>query len=1715
MDAIGSLELAWAQGYNGSKAEYISHNTICYACGSNVNFYNTDDKKETAYPSLGGGIHLIAVSNTHHTVAIAEQAINPRIFIHSYPGFIKTAVCENGAQLEYAALAFSYSGRYLASYSGLPEFKLSIWHWETGDLLCSKELDGLPATDISFNPMDWHKVCVIGPEQLTFWNIEQSNKKYVLLPAKVKLPAEDGTVDDRMDDASSRMSTRAVMYGIKVDLATKAGLVGELAETFEDDLKKRVVPVSHCWTPKSEVYFGCEGGQLFKVDSESHTVKLLYKPTLPSNSVKDAGSPELIREDSDLQLPSSPNYNNTLGEGSLSYMKLHKDGLYVGGEDATLRCLTISRDEINLSDSWPCESAITSLSWSSSYNKLAVGSSMGAVHIYDPASPGSAEKLFDHHHGNFLGVDILSPGTQHCVTVRQSGEVQVWTLEKPQLVSSISISRAASCIACCPSSKLAAVGTLSGHVYMIEFNNVENPRVVQRLAVHRTPVLHLVFEQYGRYLLTGSDDGHVFIMDPRPSVEFNILGHVLIDGLIMSISCNTPDKNGDTKVVVTSNLHQKDASKNPAPHKIIQFDLKKNFIKDFSQDYHVSLKCDLKDEVINRMNLNFAVPSYGAAVGPGEIIYAISYNHKRLCKIQLPDEPPKKMESPTPSIALSLSMSPVENNKASYLQPLAEFPGHELPGGKVVLSPHQKWLATCAPDGRVHVRTMDDMEKAVSVRAHTFRQGGVNSMVFSADSMYLITCGANDGTVSCYTWNFTTFGKNKYASAVEMSRTLNVALNGVRKKEDEVLANMMEWFPTTSQSGSRAASVIEKDTQELSEKEKAVENDQIYTTPTPIPSSDATWLELQELEAIKEEDKQYADMKKDLRTDIRDLRRTIQAMMKQNETLPEMEKLAHQEFNLDTEEQQRLEAEGQAEVEMIREDIEFENLAMVYLRDTIKRTCWDSMAVKGRSLKAFHSNLEVTNYPMRDRTHAEKEILAFVTKIREIEIAELEARKEIMETPSKPGTAGENEEKELDDESEEGDGKEQPSTTGSLGAMFGGGSDLFYSQFELHTKQQKQNQIILLKDALYRIRTAFNKEFDEVYKMKEMEIARIKEKNTRIRKILEDLDSGEAVWQPEWSIDEKPERLLEVSDSEVKVEKYISPEQQAKLDEEAKIEEERRLREKADNARERALDMMMGGVLEVKKEDELKKDIPVPAFMSKPQEEWSEDEKKLAQDYERKVKELNEEREKYRKALESELKKLQTTLADTTGNFDDKLTDLFQKKIKTEMVINQEELKIVRLQFSLLQEEELGTKEAEIARRLKSRQTRKTGGQLAVINAKKEADQFRDTYDILVAEDKVLDKVFRREFNDVPTSQVDQLYKLFRRRPRGRRGAEHSMDLPSISPYGERPPSPRQQLSNLLKGLTELDDESHMPEGVELSVWERMCLARKNKLESEQNVKQKALVMADMNAFLQRRQEEDENLKAEIEELLERINNVQEEKLRFMCNLEVQFLLKQGQVEVDPGPFVYDHTDSILIHRGVTEDLNATIRQLGEQKIAAMTESKDFRKGIHVLEWEHNKNLMKIEDLLNKARDIQSLKVSRELQKYLNDADHESKKQQEIGKLEETLDLQDRHHEKNVRERKDILGNIRKVIRRKEKENSKLMRELQEFNVSVAERKHIDAVNADRHADSGAEKRMHDIVQRRKLVDLAKAQAQEVAVLRAEVERLRMRTFPALVQVEH
>lgn len=70
-------------------------------------------------------------------------------------------------------------------------------------------------------------------------------------------------------------------------------------------------------------------------------------------------------------------------------------------------------------------------------------------------------------------------------------------------------------------------------------------------------------------------------------------------------------------------------------------------------------------------------------------------------------------------------------------------------------------------------------------------------------------------------------------------------------------------------------------------------------------------------------------------------------------------------------------------------------------------------------------------------------------------------------------------------------------------------------------------------------------------------------------------------------MDEQPDRLLTVDESEVKVEKYMSPEEQKRMEEVEKQEEQRRIAEMGDNPRDRALNMMMGGRLEANVEEDL------------------------------------------------------------------------------------------------------------------------------------------------------------------------------------------------------------------------------------------------------------------------------------------------------------------------------------------------------------------------------------------------------------------------------------------------------------------------------------------------------------------------------------------------
>ncbi|XP_063303391.1 cilia- and flagella-associated protein 43 [Pelobates fuscus] len=1655
-----SLEVRRVQGINTKNATFINNTTVCYPCGNFIVFIDIGTRKQSFLQCPTGSIRACSVNIQSEVVAFSNQKRKPSIFVYSYPGLARCAELKGGAVLDYSVLAFSYSGSYLASFSSAPDHVLTVWNWQEGIPLCSKSESNDTFTNLTFNPMNMLQLCSSSESSLLVWNIEVCDTVYRLKALPVNLPNEDGTM--AMEDKNVDATTYQSYGGLVLPISAIAGLVDDSALRFIPKEKRKPVvqPSFHCWSSTSDIYLGCKGGQLLSINSETRKVTILSQKE-PSSSEE-----QLIK---------------AFHEDSIKTMALHKNGLYIAGMDGVVWLCSIKGSEFKVQECLDAKEPIESIDFSADYKMLSVATCKGTLYIHDTSRTEETQNILSVNNEDLLAADFLTSGNKCYLGIGISGELQVWSVEDGTRLGTLNLNIQATCMACCPSSSYAVVGSSDGHVYFIDVSRPQAPRIVQRITLYHVPVKHLHFDQEGRFLLSGASNGHIFIVNAKPSRSFLVLGCIEAGGDILSLSTMSSVVTQQMKALALI-CPVGEKNEEAGGTQLALFSLTEDVFS--NPDKYRDERGMFNDQVIQKCQYEVEDPLCSAVFGSNaNSVFGYCSYSPFIYKYVLPEK--------------------TNGDLVNLLTPEKKVRGSQLGPGFLCCSPHHKWLAVFAKDGMVYLHDSHNLEKFAQAHCHSYHTGGIQSLAFSLDGLRIVTTGIGDGALVYLRWKTT--GNSRLREAYQHGQDLENSLQTGMEKEDKVLKKMTTWSSQATVSNNQ-----EKETEDNPTSVEVTDHDDGYTRNSSL-AANPTWLDQKMNEAIKKETQKYATEKDYLKQTIKKLRQRIQEMMRENDSLPDIEKLDQQEFNLDTEEQERLLAESEQEVERVRKEIELENLSKQYLRHVIKQECWDSMIVKGRSVASFHAKYEVNNYPLKEQSRKALDKLGQVLRVKQIAELDLKARKEIVELQTKVGT-------EEDDDAEDEDSKNKDTTslTGSLSGHYGGDTSTLYNQLHINDREEKINQIILIQDIIYKVKKSFNKEFDLVCKQKEQEVSRVKERNERIMEIMAQLNVQEKILEPKFTDYEKPERALTVEDSEVKVEKYLTPEQKLLAEQVAKQEEEKRLAAQGDNAKQRALNDMMGGVLEVKKEDILRMDIPQPAFLSKSEEDWNEDEKKQFKEYDKKCKELNEEKEKYRKLLEAEMKKIQLSIMESTQGFDDTLSKLFQKKVKTEMVLYQEELKIRNLIFLLLNEEEITTRITQLNNILQRKRKQKIQTSEAVKTFKTEVDFFRESYDNLVVEDKFLDRGFRKDFQDISAQLVEHLYKLFKRRPRVQRLRTQT---DSAAPFSDRPGSAMaysESLAQLMQAMDEFDAPENIPEGLELPVWERFCKTRRSKMEIEQQVKRKAAVLAEMQAFLQRRIEEDEKMQRDIENIMQEISLLRNEKMKFQLSLVVQFLLKQGQVEIEIPDLIPNYQDALLLHRSAIEELNGRIQNVGELKIASMVECKDFRKGIFQLEWENKKIQMEMEDLKQKSRDITMLRVTKELQFFLNEPNYSKRVSEQISDLEETLNLQEKQHEKNVNGYKRIIRDLEKNINKKNQANSQLEKDLKDTLLSFSERKHIyDVVGSEQSSANSAKDRYRDIIKRRKLLDLEKAQAQEIAVLRAEVDRLRMKTFPALIQMEY
>ncbi|MCI4376303.1 hypothetical protein PGIGA_G00187010 [Pangasianodon gigas] len=1649
MDVSGSLEVRWVQGFTSSKVAFLDKKTACYPCGNYITFLNVETRTRKVLQSPGHGIGVFTANGLCKTLAFSEQKHLPSIFVYGYPELSLRCELKGTAKLAYTALALSDTAPYLASCSSLPDYTITVWNLERGISICNSQMEEEDAITLLFNPMSWQQICAVNPKSLTVWNIERSNDFHIMKPSVIDLPAIDGSVVEQEVDTSYVSTGKLTYSGPQMPTSAIAGLIGDRADKISAlnsvRVKPQLCPSAICWSVSSDLYVGTKEGFLLLVNTESLLVYILHNPHIK-------------------QSPSDRNASQVIQEGSFQSLALHSKGVFATGPDGVLQTLQIKGNQVKVVETLALVEPVSSLCFSPDYEALLLSSTTGRIYKYNPGLKNEVVKVLDVLCGDFIAAAPVYTEKNLCVSVRESGELQLWSLEDGDCIASISLKTKVTCLACCPIAQYVAVGAVTGHVLFVDLTRAQKPRLVHAVHLYHVPVEHLVFDQGANFLITGAFDSHIFLLDARPSKAFEIIGYTDSMGATVSLSTQYQKESKKVDVLVLCNSGKKNrkAKEHKEGNLFMLLSVSTQQISDTANcvDPHGRLQ----EQVIQ--TCVYEIPhSLSSCVLGTKNIFGYCHQKKVLQRFQLPQSVDKLSSK----------------QKIVRLRPEKEVEGHPLGPALLRLSPHQSWLASVGRDGLLYIHDITTLEKCVQKQCHSWWLGGIRSVSFTPDSQTLITTGFRDGSLVCSRLSL------KMAAATQHDLSMVASFEDKISQENPILSDMADWEPP-----SQAPVEVSNSGQETTDITDKSYNSLPSTTPC-----NSTWLDNKLNTVLEEERQQFSETKRSLKKSVEELRDTIQAMMQENEKLPDMEKLEQLEFNLDMEEQQRLQAEGKQEVTKVRKEIGLENLAKCYLHDIFKKKYWDSMNVKGKAIKAFHSGYEVDNFPMKERTAKELEELYRVEAIQKIEQADTSLQQDILENNKAPLERDEDEE----DKRHE---VESSALTGSLSAQYGGSNPHLYSQFSLRTRDQKINQITLIQDVIYKVKTAFNTEFEAVYKQKEQEINRIRDKNKRITEIMSKLELQETLWEPTLTDNERPERALTVSDSEIKVEKYLTPEQRQREEEQRKEEEQRRLAAKGDNIRERALDDMMGGVLEVKKEDILSMEVPPPEFIDKPELQWTEDERRSYKEYERKIKELSEEQEKYRKTLEAEMKKLQASVKDATQAFDETLSKLFERK---------EELKITNLFHSLLIEEEMLNREEQLIYRLEKAQTVKNQIGKTLNNHREDVEAFREIYDNTVAEDKLLESGFRKEFFDVPGHIVDQLYKLYKRRPRIQIMRTQTDKTGSFKESPMLSRAAAEGLSQMMKAMEELDAPQNMPEGLDPAVWERFCLARRTKVESEQKVKMKALTLAEMQTFLQKRTAEEENAQMEIKNLVDNLNCLREERSRFCLNVMVQILVKQGQVEVEAGDFTADYSDALLLHRSVVEDLNNTIRALGEQKIASMVECKDFHKGIIQQEWEHKRMSRQIEDLKNKARDIQMLHVSQELQEYLTETDHDNRMSKKVSTLEKTIMLQEKTYMKNVESCKKLIKELNRQAEVKKENNAALDLQLTNMQVTVAERRNIYETTAmEENQEHEVKQHYQNILQRKNLVDLAKAQDMDIAILSAELECMRMKTFPALSQ---
>jgi len=570
----------------------------------------------------------------------------------------------------------------------------------------------------------------------------------------------------------------------------------------------------------------------------------------------------------------------------------------------------------------------------------------------------------------------------------------------------------------------------------------------------------------------------------------------------------------------------------------------------------------------------------------------------------------------------------------------------------------------------------------------------------------------------------------------------------------------------------------------------------------------------------------YAASVKELKNNVQDISGRIKDLLGKNDQATDLEKLERSEFIVDVNGKNSLMQKNALNVENLKSKYIDRNFLSELVAGRIKRTCWDTLESKQSVLLPFSSDVNlamasVSSFSIQKLTEEDALLLDKVKRLRSIEIRSMRTHPHgaiqrlnggMHRSSWSSGLAGfpmnifwinqdgnrwpsmdfinaikmESEQDEKGKDKGDKDGKEKEGDGSVEGEDGEGdtsvevGEDLFdeknilnmlYPPQCVRTQVQKRTQLVLMKEVVRMMRSKFNDEFESLRREKDDVIASIESRSARLQEILNELQQTEELFIPKLSNTEIVGSAVIVKDDEIVSRPYESDAARAIR---LKEEEDRRRKEAEKNKNDvkgRALDEMMHGTLEVKRDVFAEaSNLQRPKWMDEtPVSEMNEEQLKELDAFETKFKEAQEEMAKYRKVLEQEFKKLRLEITDVCKAFDEKLSYLAKLKVMVQKENFSQELYMTKVAASMTWRDKSWKTLKQVEKEIEETRKNRANFRTTLENFTASVEELKKNLESVQEDERNLDKTFKRDLQTRCNATFDQdslkiFTQLFRQR---------------------------------------------------------------------------------------------------------------------------------------------------------------------------------------------------------------------------------------------------------------------------------------------------------------------------------------------------------------